>query len=58
MRILTERQEAVSGVHERQHPPQQVSGHDVALDVVRVMLHAEGQQLQDQSQQLRRLEVI
>ncbi len=55
---LTERQKGVFGVHEHQHPPQQVSGHDVVLDVVRVMLHAEGQQLQDQSQQLRRLEVI
>lgn len=46
------------GVHEHQHSPEQVLVHDVGLDVVGVVLHAEGQQLQDQRQQLRRLEVV
>ena len=46
------------GVHEQQHSAEQVLVHDVGLDVVRVVRHAEGQQLQDQSQQLSRLEVV
>ena len=44
---LTQSQEGVLGVHEHENPPQQVLGHDVVLYVVGVMLHAEGQQLQD-----------
>ena len=40
--LLTERQEGVLGVHEQQHSPEQVLVHDVGLDVVRVVLHAEG----------------
>ena len=43
---------------EYQHPPQDVLVDDVVLDVVGVVLHTERQQLQDQGQQLRRLEVI
>lgn len=56
--ILTQRQESVFGVHESQHSPQQIFVHDVHLDVVCVVLHAEGQQLQNQSQKLSGLKVI
>lgn len=55
---LTESQEGVFGVHEHQHSSEQVFVHDVGLDVIGVVLHAEGQQLQDQRQQLSRLEVV
>lgn len=44
---LTQSQEGVLGVHEHEHPAQQVLGHDVVLYVVGVVLHAERQQLQD-----------
>jgi len=43
---------------EHQHSPQDVLVDDVVLDVVGVVLHAECQKLQDQRQQLGRLEVI
>lgn len=46
------------GVHEHQHSPQQVLVHDVVLYVVRVMLHTERKQLQDESQKLSRLEIV
>lgn len=55
---LTEREEGVFGVHEHQHSSEQVFVHDVGLDVISVVLHTEGQELQDQSQQLSRLEVV
>lgn len=55
---LTEREEGVFGVHEHQHSSEQVFVHDVGLDVIGVVLHAEGEQLQDQRQQLSRLEVV
>lgn len=47
---LTEREEGVFGVHEHQHSSEQVFVHDVGLDVIGVVLHTEGQQLQDQRQ--------
>jgi len=56
--VLTESEEGVLGVHEHQHSPQQVLVHDVGLDVVGVVLHAERQELQDQRQQLSCLEVV
>lgn len=46
------------GVHEHEHSPQQVLIHDVVLYVVRVVLHAERQQLEDQSEKLSCLEVV
>lgn len=55
---LTKSQEGVFGVHEHEHSSEQVFVHDVGLDVVGVVLHTEGQQLQDQRQKLRRLEVV
>lgn len=55
---LTKSKEGVFRVHEHQHSPEQVFVHDVGLDVIRVVLHTEGQQLQDQSQQLSCLEVV
>lgn len=38
------------GVHEHQHSSEQVLVHDVGLDVIGVVLHTEGQELQDQRQ--------
>ena len=55
---LTEHQEGVLALEQHQHPPEDVPVDDVVLDVVRVVLHAERQQLQDQRHQLRRLEVL
>lgn len=55
---LTKSQEGVFWVHEHQHSPEQVFVHDVGLDVICVVLHTEGQKLQDQCQQLSRLEVV
>lgn len=46
------------GVHEHQHSPEQVFIHYVGLDVIGVVLHTEGQKLQDQRQQLSSLEVV
>lgn len=54
----TESEEGVFGVHEHQHSSEQVFVHDVGLDVIGVVLHTEGQELQDQRQQLSRLEVV
>lgn len=45
-------QEGELGTHQHQHPAQQVLVQHVVLDMVRVVLHAERQQLHDQSQQL------
>lgn len=55
---LTKSQEGVFRVHEHQHSPEQVFIHDVGLDVIGVVLHTEGQKLQNQCQQLSCLEVI
>lgn len=55
---LTKSQEGVFGVHEHQHSPEQVFVHDVGLDVVGMVLHTEGQKLQDQCKQLSCLEVV
>lgn len=55
---LTKSQEGVFWVHEHQHSPEQVFVHDVGLDVICVVLHTEGQKLQDQCQQLSRLEIV
>lgn len=46
------------GVHEHQHSPQQVLIHYVVLYVVRVVLDAERQELQDQREELSRLEIV
>lgn len=35
-------------VHEHQYSPEQVFVHDVGLDVIGMVLHTEGQKLQDQ----------
>ena len=55
---LTESKECVLRGHEDEHSAQYVLVDDVVLDVVRVMFHAERQQLHYQSQQLARLKVI
>lgn len=55
---LTKSEEGVFWVHEHQHSPEQVFIHDVGLDVIGVVLHTEGQQLQDERQELSGLEVI
>lgn len=46
------------GVHKYEHSPEQVFGHDVGLDVIGVVLHTEGQELQDERQQLGCLKVV
>lgn len=44
---LTKSKECVLRVHEHQHSPEQVFVHDVGLNVIGVVLHTEGQKLQD-----------
>lgn len=55
---LTKSEEGVFWVHEHQHSPEQIFVHNVGLDVIGVVLHTEGQELQDQRQQLSCLEVV
>lgn len=58
MRRLTKSQEGVFGVHKYKHSSEEVFVHDVSLDVVGVVLHTEGQKLQDECQQLSCLKVV
>lgn len=46
------------GGSEHQYPPENVFVDNVVLDVIGVVLHAERQQLQDQSKQLACLKII
>ena len=55
---LTQSQESVFWFEEDQHPPYEVFAYDVVLDVVRVMLHTERDQLKDEWEKLTRLVVI
>lgn len=55
---LTECQKGMLGSSENQHPPEDVLVDNVVLDVVRVVLNAECQQLQYQGQQLGCLKII
>lgn len=46
------------GIEQHQDAPDEIFGHDVILHVVRVVLYAEGQKLNDQREELWGLEVI
>ena len=48
----------MSGVEQYKYASHEVFSHDVVLDVVCVVLNAESEQLQDEREQLGRLEVI
>ena len=45
------------GVHEDEDSPEEIFVEDVVLDVVGVVLNAEGEQLQDEAEQLHRARV-
>ena len=46
--MRTESEEGVSGAEQHENAPHKVLGHDVVLDMVRVVLYAERQQLKDE----------
>ena len=58
MHKLTEHKESMSGGEKHQDPAQEILADDVVLDVICMVLHTEGQQLQDQAQQLCSLVII